>query len=202
MNLIGKLCQLRPTLRGYRNLYLTHVKNAYEGPGKTTVTFISKEIGSRIYVNRCDQMGFTLSTGTKVLGPTVLFPRHAICWNIQSGKHINEASLSLFTVLEPKPDLLIIGLDDQYDFAYMKNLRECVHKLGINTEIISVYNACTVFNFVNEEGRFVVAALIPQKAPKRLLKLPESKPAKQITDSGSAENSKTDNAKTESTRNR
>ncbi|XP_018360084.1 PREDICTED: NADH dehydrogenase [ubiquinone] 1 alpha subcomplex assembly factor 3 isoform X4 [Trachymyrmex cornetzi] len=201
MNVIGRLCQLRPTLRGSRNLYLTHVKNGYEGPGKTTVTFISKEIGSQIYVNRCDQMGFVLSTGIKVLGPTVLFPRHAMCWNIESGKHINEASLSLFTVLEPKPSLLIIGLDDQYDFAYMKSLRECVQKLDINAEIIPVHNACTVFNFVNEEGRFVVAALIPQKAPKRLLKLSRSKPAKQITDSDSVENSKTDNAKTKSTRN-
>lgn len=143
-----------------------------------------------------------LNTGIKILGPTILFPKQAICWNIQSGKYINEASLSLFTVLEPKPDLLVIGLDDQYDFAYMKSLRECVHKLGINTEILSVYNACTVFNFVNEESRFVVAALIPQKAFKRPLKLPRSEPAKQITDSDSAKNSKTDSVKTESIRNR
>jgi len=40
-----------------RNLYVTHVaKNAYEGPGKTTVTFISKEIGSRLLVTRCDEV--------------------------------------------------------------------------------------------------------------------------------------------------
>lgn len=139
-----------------------------------------------------------MNTGTKVIGPTVLFPRHAICWNIQSGRHINNASLSLFTVLEPKPDLLIIGLDDQYDLAYIKSLRECVQKLGITTEIISVHNACTAFNFVNDEGRYVVAALIPRKKPKQPLKLAQNQSMEQITDSDSIANSKTDSAKTES----
>jgi len=128
----------------------------------------------------------------------VLFPRHAICWNIQSGRHINDASLSLFTVLEPKPDLLVIGLDDQYDFSYIKSLRECVQKLGIATEIVSVYNACTVFNFVNEEGRYVVAALIPRKAPELPLKLPRSESEKQMTDPDNVTNNKTDSAKTKS----
>lgn len=143
-------------------------------------------------------MGFTLNTGVKVIGPTVLFPRHAICWNVQSGRHINTESLSLFTVLEPKPDLLIIGLDDQYDFAHIKSLRECVQKLGINAEIVSVYNACTAFNFVNEEGRYVIAALIPQKKSRQPLKLAESESMEEITDSNSAANSKTNRAKTES----
>lgn len=126
----------------------------------------------------------------------MLFPRHAICWNIESGRHINDASLSLFTVLQPKPDLLIIGLDDQYDFAYIRGLRERVKKLGITAEIISVRNACTVFNFVNEEGRYVVAALIPQKVPKRPKRLAQSESVEQ-TDSDNALNSKTNSAKLE-----
>ncbi|KAL6254032.1 hypothetical protein P5V15_015889 [Pogonomyrmex californicus] len=197
MNVTSRLCQLKQILQSCRNLHVTYItKNAaaYEGPGKTTVTFISKEIGSRLLISRCDELGFTLNTGTKVIGPMVIFPRHAICWNIESSKHINDASLSLFTVLEPKPDLLIIGLDDQYDFFYIKNLRECVKKLAITAEIISVYNACTVFNFVNEEGRYVIAALIPQKTSKQKLRLPKHE---QMIDSDSAANNKTDNRKIE-----
>ncbi|TGZ37031.1 NADH dehydrogenase [ubiquinone] 1 alpha subcomplex assembly factor 3 [Temnothorax longispinosus] len=187
MNVIGKLCHVRRTPRGYRTLHATRIiQNAYEGPGKTTVTFISKEIGTRLLISRCDEMGFTLNTGTKVIGPTVLFPRHAVCWNVQSGKHINDASLSLFNVLEPKPDLLVIGLDDRYDFDYVKDLRKLVKKLDIATEILSVYNACTVFNFVNEEGRYVVAALIPRKKPEQPLKLAQGESVEQITDSASA----------------
>jgi len=128
----------------------------------------------------------------------MLFPRYAMCWNVESGKHINEASLSLFTILVPKPDLLIIGLDDVYDILFLKNLREMVQKLGITTEIVPVHNACTVFNFVNEEGRYVVAGLIPQKAPQLLLKLPKNeKSVKQITDSSDATDRKTNSEKTE-----
>ncbi|XP_012217087.1 NADH dehydrogenase [ubiquinone] 1 alpha subcomplex assembly factor 3 [Linepithema humile] len=194
MNVTGKLCQLRQALQNCRNLCTTHIaKNAYEAPGKTTVTFISKEIGQRLLVSNCDQLGFTLNTGNKVIGPTVLFPRYAICWNIASGKHINDASLSLFTILRPKPDLLIIGLDDKYDFAHLKYLRELVQKLDIMTEIVSVHTACTIFNFVNEEGRYVVAALIPQKGPTVRIKLPKSEPQKQVT--SDTANSKADNAK-------
>lgn len=142
--------------------------------------------------------GFTFSTGTRVIGPMMLFPRYAMCWNVESGKHINEASLSLFTILEPKPDLLIIGLDDVYDFIFLRNLREMVQKLGIIAEIVSVHNACTTFNFVNEEGRYVVAGLIPQKAPRPLLRLSKSeKTVKEITDSGDATDSKTNSEKTE-----
>ncbi|XP_012521896.1 NADH dehydrogenase [ubiquinone] 1 alpha subcomplex assembly factor 3 [Monomorium pharaonis] len=198
-NVIGKLCLLRQTLRNCRKLHITHKTKGYEGPGKTTVTFISKEIGSRLLVTRCDEIGFTLNTGMKVLGPTVLFPRNAICWNIKSSRHINEASLSLFTVLEPKPDLLVIGLDDKYEFSYIKNLRKCVQKLGITTEIVSVRNACTVFNFVNEEGRYVVAALIPQKAPKLVPKLQQGEPVEQITDSDSTVGTKMNREKTKNT---
>ncbi|KAM0729066.1 NADH dehydrogenase [ubiquinone] 1 alpha subcomplex assembly factor 3 [Formica fusca] len=198
MNATSKLCQLRQALQSCRNLHATHIaRNAYEGPGKTTVTFIRKEIGARLLVTRCDETGFTFNTGTRVIGPMMLFPRYAICWNVASGKHINESSLSLLTVLEPKPDLFIIGLDDKYDFLYLKSLREIVQKLGITTEIISVRNACTVFNFVNEEGRYVVAGLIPQKGPELLLKLSKSEPVKQITDSSDTTNRKTNSEKTE-----
>lgn len=110
----------------------------------------------------------------------MLFPRQALCWNITSGKHINEATLSLFTVLEPKPDLLIIGLDDKYDFAYIRSIQALVQKLNITTEISSVHHACTVYNFVNEEGRYVVAALIPKKWTGPQLALSDDTPKKQI----------------------
>ncbi|KAL0121928.1 hypothetical protein PUN28_007014 [Cardiocondyla obscurior] len=197
MNVVGRLCRSTQTSRGCRNLHITRaIRNAYEGPGKTTVTFISKEIGSRLLVNQCNEIGFTLNTGTKIIGPTILFPRHAVCWNIASSRHINEASLSLFTVLEPKPDLLVIGLDDQYDFEFMKNIRQCVQKLNIASEIVSVHKACTVYNFINEEGRYVIAALIPPKQPKVPLKLGQRDSVKQITDSNSAKSGKTDSAKT------
>lgn len=110
-----------------------------------------------------------MNTGHSIIGPTILFPRQALCWSIASGKYINEATLSLITVLEPKPDLLIIGLDDKYDFSHIRKVQELVQKHNISVEIVSVLKACMVYNFVNEEGRYVIAALIPPKAPRRLM---------------------------------
>jgi len=41
----------------FRNLHVTRViQNAYEGPGKTTISFISKEIGSRLLVTHCNEV--------------------------------------------------------------------------------------------------------------------------------------------------
>ncbi|XP_032680928.1 NADH dehydrogenase [ubiquinone] 1 alpha subcomplex assembly factor 3 isoform X1 [Odontomachus brunneus] len=167
MNVTGKLCQLRQALRSCRNIHVTSlVKNvsAYEGPGKTTVTFISKEIGPRILISKCNKDGFTLHNGMVILGPTVLFPRQALCWNIASAKYINDTTLSLFTVLEPKPDLLIIGVDSQYNLQFIRSTQKLMYKYNITVEILPVFQACKVFNFVNEEGRYVIAALIPQQS--------------------------------------
>ncbi|EFN75471.1 NADH dehydrogenase [ubiquinone] 1 alpha subcomplex assembly factor 3 [Harpegnathos saltator] len=171
MNVTGKLCQLRQALRSCRNLHVTSLARcaaAYEGPGKTTVTFISKEIGPRILVQKCDEVGFTLNNDKMIIGPTILFPRLGLCWNIESGEHINDSTLSLLFILEPKPDLVIIGLEKQYTFSHIRYIQElmCKHKIAV--EVMSVVKACTVFNFANEDGRYVVAALIPQNAPEQL----------------------------------
>ncbi|XP_020291836.1 NADH dehydrogenase [ubiquinone] 1 alpha subcomplex assembly factor 3 [Pseudomyrmex gracilis] len=190
MNATGVFCQLRQVLRIGRTVHTTCIgrASAYDGPGKTTISFVSKEVeASKIIVTGCNELGFTLNTGTKVIGPTMLFPRHAISWNIKSGKHINEASLSLLTVLEPRPDILIIGLDEKYDFAFLRHLRELVRKLDVSAEILDVHKACSVFNFLTEEGRYAIAALIPPKKTARHQppKLPKSESVeseKQIAD--------------------
>ncbi|XP_014475456.1 PREDICTED: NADH dehydrogenase [ubiquinone] 1 alpha subcomplex assembly factor 3 [Dinoponera quadriceps] len=171
MNLTGKLCPLIQALRSCRNLHIASLARnaaAYDGPGKTTVTFISKEIGPRFQVSQCNENGFALSNGFMIVGPTVLFPSQALCWNISSAKYINDATLSLFTVLEPKPELLIIGLDDNYDLPYFRSLQKLMRKHNIISEILPVRKACTVFNFVNDEGRYVIAALIPPKTTEHL----------------------------------
>jgi len=125
------------------------------------------------------------NTGAKVIGPIVLFPRYAVSWKIESGKDITEGALSLFSVIEPKPDVVLIGLDDRYDFAYYRNLRELTKKLDITAEILSVHYACTAFNFMNEEGRNVIAALIPpMQSLKSYQMLTKTEFKEQITDSG------------------
>jgi hypothetical protein len=61
------------------------------------------------------QIGFRLNNGMYVLGPMAIFPRTVLSWNVGSVDEINEDSLSLFCLLEPK-----IGKNIQYNLGVMR----------------------------------------------------------------------------------
>ena len=46
-------------------------------------------------------------------GPMVVFPNAVLSWRVMDFLEVNERSLSLFTVIEPKPDIVIIGYGDR-----------------------------------------------------------------------------------------
>lgn len=71
------------------------------------------------------------------MGPMALFPRSVLSWNIEKFEDIDEKSLSLFYVLEPKIDILVLGLGDENptpDFA--RRIMKFMHKYKINIEIL------------------------------------------------------------------
>ncbi|KAL2725147.1 NADH dehydrogenase ubiquinone 1 alpha subcomplex assembly factor 3 [Vespula squamosa] len=150
------------------NLRSLHVlqnvrRQAYDGPGKTTVTILNKNETSLLLITGYNQTGFTLNNGIKMIGPMVLFSKSLLFWNVASAKDINKDSLILFKVMEPKLDLLIIGLEEDYEYKFIVNLKKIIKDLNIDSEILPVDQACSVFNFVNLENRYVAAALIPPK---------------------------------------
>ncbi|XP_015187408.1 PREDICTED: NADH dehydrogenase [ubiquinone] 1 alpha subcomplex assembly factor 3 [Polistes dominula] len=159
-----------------RNLHLSqNVKgHSYEGPGKTTVTILNKNEQSLLLIDDYNKTGFTLNNGIKMIGPIIIFSKSLLFWNVASAKDINKDSLILFSILEPKLDLLIIGLDDDYDRNFLINLKETIKYLNINTEILPVSQACSIFNFVNLENRYVAAALIPPKSNSRAIFLSQN----------------------------
>ena len=53
--------------------------------------------------------------GFLAYGPLVVFPNAVFSWRVLDFLEVNERSLSLFTILEPKPDILIIGYGDRPD---------------------------------------------------------------------------------------
>ncbi|CAH8529638.1 unnamed protein product [Dicrocoelium dendriticum] len=116
---------------------------------------------SGLYFSAYNQHGFLLNSGVRIIGPCAAFPRNAFCWNVKDFKDINEESLSLFFVLEPKLDLLLIGkgaTNIQVDCLKLQNI--CYkHKLAV--EILPTQSAVGTFNFLNSEGRYVAAGLIP-----------------------------------------
>lgn len=91
-----------------------------------------------------------------------IFPRSVLSWNVESHEDITEESLSLFTALEPKIDLLVVGIGDQQTTpAFTRKIIEFMKKYRINVEVLNTEQACATFNFLNAEGRVVAAALIP-----------------------------------------
>lgn len=147
-------CTLRASVRHY------DPETGGEELKSATMTILNKEDDDFLYVEAYSQIGFRLSNGFRIIGPCVLFPRSVLHWGISGVDYISEESLSLFPLLEPKLDLLIIGIGD-YGSKYNKNIIKYLRSYKINVEILPTDQACSTFNFLNAERRIVAAALVP-----------------------------------------
>lgn len=85
-----------------------------------------------------------------------------LSWNIETFKDIDEKSLCVFNVLEPKIELVVLGIGDQQPTAdFQKKVLSFMRKNNINVEVMQTEQACSTFNFLNAEGRMVAGAMIP-----------------------------------------
>lgn len=113
----------------------------------------------------------------RIIGPAVFFPREVLHWNVKDFNDINEASLSLFTLLDPKVDILLIGLGHKVE-RLSQEAMNYLRGNKINFEILTTEKACALFNFLNGEKRQIAAAMIPPEViddsmilPKTLIQL-------------------------------
>lgn len=127
---------------------------------KSSLSLITKEDDSQNYVAAYNSYGFRLTSGFHILGPCALFPRAVLHWNVPSAEKITPASLSLFCMLYPKLDILILGKGD-WDAKVDKSIIKYLRSNKVNVEILPTEQACSTFNFLNSEHRVVAAALIP-----------------------------------------
>lgn len=94
----------------------------------------------------------------------VIFPRTIFAWNVNTTDDIDEHSLRLFCVLEPKLDILIIGTgDEEVTPDLINRIKAITRKYDLTVEVLKTEPAVTTFNFLNAESRMVAAALIPPK---------------------------------------
>ncbi|KAF6035905.1 hypothetical protein EB796_005791 [Bugula neritina] len=147
----------------------SHFNADLEGePYKTTVTLENTEGDTDyVYVESYSRLGFKLSNGMRIVGPLAMFPKTCLHWNVNGAEDIHMHSLSLFTVLEPKLDILLIGVGEPSEVNYVdKDLYRHLKEKGISLELLSTHQACATFNFLNSEKRCVAAAFLP---PKRII---------------------------------
>lgn len=134
--------------------------NNYEGDGKTTVTILNRELKHLIMIDTFSNYGFRLSNGVFAMGPMAAFPRTILQWNVRDATEITPESLALFCLLEPKLDILVIGTGDTR-LVLKKEVLTFLKLCKIPTEILGTKEACSTFNFLNAEGRYVAGAFIP-----------------------------------------
>lgn len=154
---------LRPYFPGCTRSMASN-SSGYDGDGKTIVSVVNEEERERTLVDSYSKMGFRLNSGIFVMGPVAVFPQMVLQWDVVSAKDINPRSLSLFWLLEPKIEVLVIGVGDS---DYLPNMdiktRLFLKSKGLNVEVLPTPEAVASFNFMNVDYRNVAAALIPTK---------------------------------------
>lgn len=76
---------------------------------------------------------------------------------------INRDSLTLFKILEPKLDLLVIGIGEPraWSHAAMTKMQREVKSSGVNVEIMATRDAIATYNFMLDDYRVVAGAFLP-----------------------------------------
>lgn len=126
---------------------------------KTTVTRVERDSPEMMFIESYSSNGFIIN-GDRVVGPCAVIPRGILQWNVASPKDISTESLSLFHLLVPKIEILVLGTGDRVerlDPAITKFMRQ----KGVAIEVQDTPNACATFNFLISERRVTAAALIP-----------------------------------------
>ncbi|GAB4850755.1 hypothetical protein Ancab_030055 [Ancistrocladus abbreviatus] len=114
-----------------------------------------------------DQLRFQeyYETGFKVNG--IIYEGSVLCvgnlllsWSPKKISEVTPDSLSVFRILRPIPEILILGCG-KYIEPVSPELRSFIRSTGMKLEAVDSRNAASTYNILNEEGRIVAAALIP-----------------------------------------
>uniref|UniRef100_A0A0K0EDQ7 NADH dehydrogenase [ubiquinone] 1 alpha subcomplex assembly factor 3 n=1 Tax=Strongyloides stercoralis TaxID=6248 RepID=A0A0K0EDQ7_STRER len=131
---------------------------------QTRVSYLSKDMqqAQKQCVHGLSCLGFRMIDGTFLYGPIAVFPKTVLSWRVLTPDDITPESLSLFLMLQPKIDILIVGCGDRKNIDSVRKriaptMRD--HKIGL--ELMPTEDAIPTFNFLNSEDRYVAAALYP-----------------------------------------
>lgn len=72
-----------------------------------------------------------------MIGPTILFPKAVFSWNVAGPKFVTAESLSIFGLVEPRIETLIIGTGEELTSQNVgKAILEISHKYKLNIEVL------------------------------------------------------------------
>ncbi|KAL6219573.1 hypothetical protein ACLB2K_006779 [Fragaria x ananassa] len=100
-------------------------------------------------VNGVDYEGSLLCIGNMLMS-----------WAPKKFSDITPDSLSMFQLMRPIPEILILGCG-RYIEPVDPEVRRFIRSTGMKLEAVDSRNAISTYNILNEEGRIVAAALLP-----------------------------------------
>ncbi|KAL9429830.1 hypothetical protein AB3S75_025259 [Citrus x aurantiifolia] len=103
--------------------------------------------------------GFTVN-GVQYEGSLLCIGNLLMSWTPKKFSEITPNSLSIFQLVRPIPEILILGCG-RYIEPVDPELRQFIRSTGMKLEAIDSRNAASTYNILNEEGRIVAAALLP-----------------------------------------
>ncbi|KAG5042944.1 hypothetical protein AAZX31_03G088400 [Glycine max] len=103
--------------------------------------------------------GFTVN-GVEYEGSLLCVGNLLMSWKPKKFSEITADSLSIFQIVRPIPEILIIGCGKNIQHVDPE-LRRFIRSTGIKLEAVDSRNAASTYNILNEEGRIVAAALLP-----------------------------------------
>ena len=129
-----------------------------KGQGSDNRTFV------RGFGDHCFQVNEVL-----VRDSVLLLPQSFYIWKAKTFDAINEDSLSIFPLLFPTVELIIIGCGLRVPNRLSPELVQHFRSKGIVVELMNSTSALTTFNVLNGEGRNVGAAILPLHGIEKLV---------------------------------
>ncbi|XP_055485906.1 NADH dehydrogenase [ubiquinone] 1 alpha subcomplex assembly factor 3 [Psammomys obesus] len=174
------LCRARPAplCRHVDRLWMTPRRGHRLSPAddelyqRTRISLLQNENPLPVYIDSYSSRGFTVN-GNRVLGPCALLPQTVVQWNVGSHQDITEESFSLFWMLEPRIEIVVVGTGNKTERLNSQVL-QAMRQRGIAVEVQDTPNACATFNFLCHEGRVTGAALIPPPGETMLTSLSQA----------------------------
>lgn len=113
----------------------------------------------KTFVESYSPMSYTIG-GVSLYGGVILLPKHFFMWRMNEWKQVTIESLSIFEMIHPTPDIVLLGCGTVFEFI-PDEIREYFRKRRIGIESMSSFHAISTFNVLNMEDRNVAAAVLP-----------------------------------------
>ncbi|GMH08646.1 hypothetical protein Nepgr_010486 [Nepenthes gracilis] len=123
------------------------------------INLINNVPDDQLRFQQYDEMGFVVN-GVKYEGSLLCVGNLLLSWSPKKFSEITPDSLSVFQILRPIPEILILGCGRHIE-PVGSELCSFIRSAGMKLEAVDSRNAASTYNILNEEGRIVAAALLP-----------------------------------------